>query len=168
MSTRDNSLVSEAHLACATWASRGKCRALTAESPIVILEKPAQTPDSKTKVAILDTAWKHFRNMTEAFKAYAARSFRMHEPPVKIDKPTPTSVSGSRDAIGKYLLGLTDDPIYSEFSLEAQYSRPYSPGDLANSVGVYQASRRIPGIRLRQFNVPVTTPKIGRQAYEEI
>ena len=33
------------------------------------------------------------------------------------------SVDGGRDAVGRYLLGLSDDPVYAEFSLEAKCCR---------------------------------------------
>jgi hypothetical protein len=48
----------------------------------------------------------------------------MHDQRVIIDEITRASVDGGRDAVGRYLLGLSDDPVYAEFSLEAKRYRP--------------------------------------------
>jgi hypothetical protein len=79
----------------------------------------------------------------------------MHDPRVIIDTITRGSVDGGRDAIGRYQLGLTDDPVYAEFSLEAKCYRPALDGEVANTVGVREVSRLISRIR-------------HRQAYEEV
>lgn len=68
----------------------------------------------------------------------------------------------------RYLLGLSDDPVYAEFSLEAKCYAPAIRGKTANTVGVKEVSRLISRIRHRQFGVLVTTSAIGRQAYEEV
>ena len=162
------SLTPNAPDAWSTWVRKGQYRALTAESTTVIREKPAQIPDTETKAAILDTVWKHFKDAPRAFEGFAARLFQMHDPRVIIDEITRPSGDGGRDAVGKYLLGLNDDPVYVEFSLEAKCYRPHSPSHTANSVGVNQVSRLISRIRHRQFGVLVTTSVIGRQAYEEV
>jgi hypothetical protein len=49
-----------------------------------------------------------------AFEAFAARIFRMHDQRVIIDEITRASVDGGRDAVGRYLLGLSNDPVYAE------------------------------------------------------
>jgi Restriction endonuclease len=92
----------------------------------------------------------------------------MHDPRVIIDEITRASVDGGRDAVGRYLLGLSDDPVYAEFSLEAKCYAPGIRGMNANNVGVKEVSRLISHIRHRQFGVLVTTSTIGRQAYEEV
>ena len=86
------------------------------------------------------------------------------------DRATPPrgSVDGGRDAIGRYLLGLSDDPVYAEFSLEAKCYQPGFDETSPNTVGVREVSRLISRIRHRQFGVLVTTSVIARQAYEEV
>ena len=92
----------------------------------------------------------------------------MHDPRVIIDEITRGSVDGGRDAIGRYLLGLNDDPVYAEFSLEAKCYRPGINRDPPNTVGVREVSRLISRIKHRQFGVLVTTSVVARQAYEEV
>lgn len=150
------------------WVRKGRYKALTSESTTVIRSQEAQSPDSSTKVAILEIVWNHFRDAPNAFEAFAARIFQMHDPRVIIDEITRASVDGGRDAVGRYLLGLSDDPVYAEFSLEAKCYTPGIRGMTANTVGVKEVSRLISRIRHRQFGVLVTTSTIGRQAYEEV
>lgn len=87
---------------------------------------------------------------------------------VIIDEITRGTIDGGRDAIGRYLLGLPDDPVYAEFSLEAKCYRPPTSGVAPNTVGVKEVSRLISRIRHRQFGVLVTTSLVARQAYEEV
>jgi hypothetical protein len=150
------------------WMRKGSYKALTSESTTVIRNQEAQTPDASTKVAILEIVWNHFKDAPHAFEAFAARIFQMHDPRVIIDQITRPSVDGGRDAVGRYLLGLSDDPVYAEFSLEAKCYAPGIRGLTANTVGVKEVSRLISRIRHRQFGVLVTTSTIGRQAYQEV
>jgi hypothetical protein len=92
----------------------------------------------------------------------------MHDPRVIVDTITRGSVDGGRDAVGRYLLGLADDPVYAEFSLEAKCYQPGLDGAVINTVGVREVSRLISRIRHRQFGVLVTTSVVARQAYEEV
>ena len=85
-----------------------------------------------------------------------------------MDQLTRASVDGGRDAVGRYLLGLVDDPVYAEFSLEAKCYSPPINGGIANAIGVKEVSRLISRIRHREFGVLVTTSVVGRQAYEEV
>ena len=163
-----NSLTSKAPHAWSEWVRKGRYRALTAESTTVVRGQEAQFPDSPVKVAILETVWGHFKDAPRTFEAFAARVFQMHDQRVIIDEITRAAVDGGRDAIGKYLLGLSDDPLYAEFSLEAKCYRPPLNGQTANSVGVKDVSRLISRIRHRQFGVLVTTLVIGRQVYKEV
>ena len=163
-----NPLSENAPEAWRAWSHRGKYWALTAESTTVIRSQEAQTPDLPAKLAILEIIWRHFRKAPRAFEAFAARVFQMHDPRVIIDKITRASVDGGRDAVGRYLLGLSDDPVYAEFSLEAKCYAPGIRDMTANTVGVKEVSRLISRIRHRQFGVLVTTSTIGRQAYEEV
>ena len=163
-----DSLTSKAPDAWSEWVHKGHYRALTAGSTTVVRGQKAQFPDSPVKAAILETVWKHFKDAPRVFEAFAARVFQMHDQRVIIDEITHAAVDGGRDAIGRYLLGLSDDPVYTEFSLEAKCYRPPLNGQTANSVGVKEVSRLISRIRHRQFGVLVTTSVIGRQAYEEV
>ena len=150
------------------WVENGRYRALTAESTTVIRNQEAQLPDTPVKAAILKTVWEHFRDTPHTFEAFAARLFQMHDQRIIIDEITRAAADGGRDAVGRYLLGLRDDPVYAEFSLEAKCYRPPLIGQSANSVGVKEVSRLISRIRHRQFGVLVTTSVIGRKAYEEV
>ena len=157
-----------APIAWREWVKNGSYRALTAVSTTVIRNQEAQLPDTPVKAAILKTVWEHFRDTPRAFEAFAARLFQMHDQRTLIDEITRAAADGGRDAVGRYLLGISDDPVYAEFSLEAKCYRPPLPGQRRNSVGVKEVSRLISRIRHRQFGVLVTTSVIGRLAYEEV
>jgi hypothetical protein len=163
-----NSLSANAPGAWSEWVNRGRYRALVAESTTVIRSQEAQLPDSEEKRSILEAVWRHFMDAPVAFEAFAARIFQMHDQRVIVDEITRAVVDGGRDAIGRYLLGLSDDPVYAEFSLEAKCYRPALNGEGANTVGVKEVSRLISRIRHRQFGVLVTTSVVARQAYEEV
>ena len=150
------------------WVARGNYRVLAAESTAVIRRQEAQLPNTETKAAILETVWQHFKDAPRNFERFAARLFTMHDPRVVVDEVTRYVGDGGRDAVGRYLLGLSDDPVYVEFSLEAKCYRPPSNGRGANSVGVKDVSRLISRIRHRQFGVLLTTSVVARQAYEEV
>lgn len=163
-----NPSTANAPAAWASWVETGSYSALASESTTVIRSSEEQQPDTPSKRVLLQTVYEHFREAPIAFEAFAARIFQMHDQRVIVDEITRGSVDGGRDAIGRYLLGLSDDPVYAEFSLEAKCYRPPLDGDSANSVGVREVSRLISRIRHRQFGVLVTTSVIGRQAYEEV
>ena len=162
------SLTTNVPEAWSQWVCKGRYRALTAESTTVIRDRDEQVPDSPTKTEILETVWLHFKEAPYAFEAFAARLFQMHDQRVIIDEITRAAVDGGRDAVGKYLLGLSDDPVYADFSLEAKCYKPPIFGQTANSVGVKEVSRLISRIRHREFGVLVTTSVIGRQVYKEV
>jgi len=150
------------------WVKTGGYRALASESTTIIRSPEDQLPDTPLKRELLGAVYDHFKDAPVAFEAFAARIFQMHDQRVIVDEITRASVDGGRDAVGRYLLGLSDDPVYAEFSLEAKCYRPALNGDVANTVGVRDVSRLISRIRHRQFGVLVTTSAIGRQAYEEV
>jgi hypothetical protein len=162
------SLTANAPAAWVEWVERGRYRALTAESTTVIRSVASQLPETPLKAAILDAVWKHFSAAPIAFEAFAARIFQMYDPRVVIDEITRGSIDGGRDAIGRYRIGLIDDPVYAEFSLEAKCYRPANGSDSANTVGVKEVARLISRIRHREFGVLVTTSAVARQAYEEV
>ena len=150
------------------WVETGKYRPLTAENTTDIRSREAQLPDTGTQTAILESVWEHFRDAPRAFEAFAAWLFKLHDQNAIIDEITPATRDGGRDAIGRYRLGLRDDPVYVEFSLEAKCYRPPLNGQRGNSVGVRDVARLISRIRHRQFGVLVTTSIVGKQAYEEV
>jgi hypothetical protein len=150
------------------WIAHGRYKALISKSTTVIRSHEQQTPNNPKTTAILEAVWTYFKAAPHAFEAFAARIFQMHDPRVIVDQLTRASVDGGRDAIGRYLLGLIDDPVYAEFSLEAKCYSPPINGGIANAVGVKEVSRLISRIRHREFGVLVTTSVIGRQAYEEV
>jgi len=102
------------------------------------------------------------------FEAFAAKIFRLHDSKASIDEITRGVRDGGRDAIGRYLLGFQEDPVYAEFALEAKCYQPPIDGKKANSVGVKEVSRLISRLRHRQFGVLVTTSVIGKQVYKEV
>jgi ABC-type lipopolysaccharide export system ATPase subunit len=65
-------------------------------------------------------------------------------------------------------LGLSYDPVYVDFALEAKCYSPGIEGTEMNTVGVREISRLISRLRHRQFGVLVTTSAIARQGYEEV
>lgn len=150
------------------WRKSGRYLPLTAEPTTVIRTVEQQTPDTMLKSDLLNRVWHHFKKAPIAFEAFAARIYQMTDPRVIIDEITRGTIDGGRDAIGRYVLGLEDDPVYAEFSLEAKCYRPPLNGEAANTVGVKEVSRLISRIRHRQFGVLVTTSLIARQAYEEV
>ncbi|MCG3772297.1 MAG: hypothetical protein JW384_03504 [Nitrosomonadaceae bacterium] len=150
------------------WVKSGKYMPLTAEPTTVIRTIEQQTPDTALKNEILEKVWSHFKNSPIKFEAFAARLYQMTDQRVVIDEITRASVDGGRDAVGHYLLGLNDDPVYAEFSLEAKCYKPPINSEASNSVGVKEVSRLISRIRHREFGVLVTTSVIARQAYEEV
>lgn len=150
------------------WVQSGSYRPLASESTTVIRSAEEQLPDTSLKRELLGVVYDHFKESPVAFEAFAARIFQMHDQRVIIDEITRASVDGGRDAVGRYLLGLSDDPVYAEFSLEAKCYRPALSGEGASTVGVREVSRLISRIKHRQFGVLVTTSVVGRQAYEEV
>ncbi|MGY3578933.1 hypothetical protein ACVMB1_006137 [Bradyrhizobium sp. USDA 4504] len=150
------------------WVKSGQAKALASENTTAIRSANQQRPDTPTKTAILRVVFDYFEPAPIAFESFAARVFQMHDPRVIIDAITRGSVDGGRDAVGRYLLGLTDDPVYAEFSLEAKCYQPAFDGETANTVGVREVSRLISRIRHRQFGVLVTTSVVAPQAYEEV
>jgi hypothetical protein len=150
------------------WSIKGQYLSLTADATTVIRSQQQQEPDTPEKRAILNCVWEYFRERPHDFEMFAARLFQMHDRRVIIDQVTRASVDGGRDAIGRYLLGLSVDPVYAEFALEAKCYRPSLRDKPANTVGVKEVSRLISRIRHREFGVLVTTSVVARQAYEEV
>jgi hypothetical protein len=150
------------------WVKTGEYRPLTSEPTTVIRTVAEQMPDTENKIAILRAVYQHFKDSPHQSEAFAARVFQMHDRRVIIDQITRASIDGGRDAIGRYALGLSDDPVYVDFALEAKCYSPGIGGTEANTVGVREISRLISRLRHRQFGVLVTTSAVARQGYEEV
>lgn len=150
------------------WIERNHYNTLTSESTTDIRSLAAQTPEGSNKQNILRKVWERFKDRPTDFERFAARIFQTHDNRVIIDEITRSSIDGGRDAIGRYMLGLEEDPVYVEFALEAKCYRPGLNGDMPNAVGVRETARLISRIRHRQFGVMVTTSAVARQAYEEL
>jgi hypothetical protein len=158
------------------WVDDGHYEPLKSEPTTIIRTEAEQLPDTPLKTEILSTIWQHFDHDEEAekrkrafiFERFSARLFQMHDQRVLVDEITRGVADGGRDAVGRYLLGLSDDPVYAEFSLEAKCYRPGIEGLQANRVGVKEVSRLISRIRHRQFGVLVTTSTVHKQAYQEV
>lgn len=150
------------------WLRTGRYSPLAAEPTTIIRTVEQQSPDTALKASILNRVWRHFKDVPVAFEAFATRIYQMTDPRVIIDEITREAIDGGRDGVGRYLLGLGEDPVYAEFSLEAKCYRPPKDGEAPNTVGVKEVSRLISRIRHRQFGVLVTTSVIARQAYEEV
>lgn len=158
------------------WVDRGHYTPLISEPSTIIRSELEQMPDTPLAKSILKTVWSHFDHENDSekkrraliFEYFAARIFRMHDNRVVVDEVTRGAVDGGRDAKGRYLLGLADDPVYADFSLEAKCYRPPLDGMTVNRVGVKQVSRLISRIRNRQFGVLVTTSVVHKQAYQEV
>ena len=150
------------------WRETGSYSPLKAEPTMVFRTLEQQTPDTTLKSEILSCVWHYFKDAPIVFEAFAARIYQMTDSRVIIDEITRGTIDGGRDAIGRYMLGMGDDPVYAEFSLEAKCYRPPLNGESANTIGVREVSRLISRIRHRQFGVLVTTSVVARQAYEEV
>lgn len=111
------------------WVAKGKYLALTAQPTTIIRNADQQTPDTQLKTEILARVWQHFKDTPIAFEGFAACIYPMLDQRVIIDEITRGVINGGRDAVGRYLLGLSDDPVYAEFSLEAKCYRPPINGE---------------------------------------
>ena len=158
------------------WVDYGRYTPLKSEPTTIIRSEVEQQPDTPLKKNILQAVWSHFDHREEAekkrrafiFERFAARLFQMHDHRVLVDQITRGVADGGRDAVGRYLLGLTDDPVYAEFSLEAKCYQPGLGQQSVNRVGVKEVASLISRIRHRQFGVLVTTSVVHKQAYQEV
>ena len=150
------------------WIREGRYRPLISEPATTIRTLDEQTPGTNQKKELLAIVFDYFKDSPFLFEAFAARIFQMQDQRVVIDQLTRNVVDGGRDAIGRYRLGLIQDPVQVEFALEAKCYAPPLHGNRPNTVGVKEVSRLISRIRHRQFGVLVTTSAIARQAYKEV
>ena len=150
------------------WIYKGRYRPLVSEPTTIIRTLDDQTPDTSQKKQLLSIVFDYFKDAPFLFEIFAARIFQMQDQRVAIDQVTRKVADGGRDAIGRYRLGLIDDPVQVEFALEAKCYAPSIKDNRPNTVGVKEVSRLISRLRHRQFGVLVTTSAIARQAYQEV
>ena len=163
-----NPLSDNAPEAWVQWVNTGHYTPLIAESTPVIRTLDQQAPKDELRKSILSAVWEYFKDDPIAFESFAARIFQMLDQRAVVDEITRASVDGGRDAVGRYLLGVSADPVHAEFALEAKCYRPGINGTKPNTVGVKEVARLIYRLRHRQFGVLVTTSAIAKQAYEEV
>jgi hypothetical protein len=151
------------------WRYGGNYLPLKSPRKLRIRLAKEQLPTNKTEIKLLSIIHDYFIRDEKArmFEYFAAEIFSMTDQRVIIDEVTRGVVDGGKDAFGRYKIGLDNDPIYTEFALEAKC---YQPGFLKKrvTVGVKETSRLISRIRNRQFGVMVTTSVIAKQAYDEV
>lgn len=150
------------------WVNDGIYAPLISKSTTMIRSVEDQMPQNKKQEKILETVFGYFEKSPITFESFAARIFQLYDSRAIIDEITRGVIDGGRDAIGRYLLGLKDDPVYAEFALEAKCYRPPIGDTKANTVGVKEVARLISRLRHRQFGVLVTTSVVAKQAYEEV
>lgn len=150
------------------WRFSGKAEPLIAPSTKTIRTQSEQMPKSAIEKEILKAVFNYFCKTPTQFESCAAKIFQLSDENALIDEITRNVVDGGRDAIGRYVLGIKEDPVYAEFSLEAKCYQPGLDGQNITSVGVKDVSRLISRIRNRQFGVLVTTSFVARQAYKEV
>lgn len=163
-----NRLSKNAPEAWVQWVKTGHYTPLASESTLVIRNLDEQTPVDPLRISVLQSVWQHFDGQHREFEFFAARIFQMHDNRAIVDEITRASMDGGRDAVGRYKLGVTDDPVHAEFALEAKCYRPGLNGAAPNTVGVKEVARLISRLRHRQFGVLVTTSAVAKQAYEEV
>lgn len=150
------------------WKFTGKADPLIAPSTKTIRTQSEQMPRCTIEKEILRSVFNYFCKTPNQFESCAAKIFQLSDENALIDEITRSVVDGGRDAIGRYVLGIKEDPVYAEFSLEAKCYQPGLDGQNITSVGVKDVSRLISRIRNRQFGVLVTTSFVARQAYKEV
>lgn len=150
------------------WIETGAYDVLRSDPTTIVRTQQQQTPETVAKADILRTVFRHFNACPLAFEHFAARIFQMQDQRVTIDEITRGSIDGGRDAIGRYRLGIAEDPVYVDFALEAKCYQPPIDACKPNSVGIKEISRLVSRLRHRQFGVLVTTSFIARQAYQEV
>ncbi|MFH1981298.1 MAG: restriction endonuclease [Pseudomonadota bacterium] len=150
------------------WVHKGRYHPLTSEPTTIIRTLDDQIPDTSQKRQLLSIVFEYFKDAPFLFENFAARIFQMQDQRVAIDRVTRNVIDGGRDAVGRYRLGLIDDPVKVEFALEAKCYAPSIRDKRPSTVGVKGVARLISRLRHRQFGVLVTTSAIARQAYQEV
>lgn len=150
------------------WIESGKYSPLAAPPIRVTRTVQQQLPDTPGKWALLTRIRERYAEDAHGFERFAARIFQLMDARVVVDGVTRAVVDGGKDAFGRYRLGLTSDPVFAEFALEAKCYNPPVNGQAGTTVGVDDVARLISRIKHRQFGVLVTTSVVSRQVYEEV
>lgn len=145
-----------------------KYNPLYSEKSVAIRNIKEQLPQDKNQINLLDLIYFHFKNDSRLFEYFAADIFMMSNSNIIIDEITRGVKDGGRDATGRLKIGLQNDPIFSEFSLEAKCYNPGLGNQKINTVGVKETSRLISRIKNRDFGVLVTTSAVSSEAYTEV
>ncbi len=161
----DESMAPEAWM---EWKRSKRHIPLVVEPTLEIRTTEEQIPGDRMGKKILKAVYDHFSDDPIAFERFAADLYAMSDTRVIVDEVTRASMDGGRDAVGRYKLGLDEDPVYVSFSLEAKCYRPPVVGGTTSTVGVKEVSRLISRLLHRQFGVLVTTSIVAKQAYEEV
>ena len=144
------------------WIDLGVREVLISPPNIQIRSKDDQLPEDQTDMRILEVVYEYFSPNPHYFENFAAYIWDLIEGGSEIIEITRRSRDGGRDAIGRQKIGLSSDPIWVHWALEAKC---YAPN---NSVGVGGVQRLISRLLHRQYGVFVTTSYISEQAYKEI
>ena len=94
---------------------------MAAEPSIETRTREEQLPENKLERERIACIYDYFKGNTAAFEACAAALVQFQNPEnYVIDEITRRSVDGGRDAIGRYRLGPSADPITVDFALEVK------------------------------------------------
>lgn len=127
-----------------------------------IPSKAQQLPRDSNGEIMLQKIREFYSNNPFGFELCSTKIVQMMDKNFEWFELTRPWRDGGRDAIGKYKIGSSHNPLLVEFALEAKC---YSP-NLA--VGVKSMSRLISRLKYRQFGILITTSYIHSQAYKEI
>lgn len=127
-----------------------------------IPNKEQQLPNAQYDIKLLQRIRDYYKNNPFGFELCSTKIVQMMDNNFEFFELTRPWRDGGRDAIGKYKIGSSHNPLMVDFALEAKcYSSDVS-------VGVKSMSRLISRLRYRQFGVLVTTSYVHSQAYKEI
>ena len=124
--------------------------------------KEQQLPHDDNDKKLIQKLRKHYEGNPFGFELCATKIIQMMDSNFEIFELTRPWRDGGRDAIGKYRIGSSHNPLLVECALEAKC---YSA---STSVGVKSISRLISRLRYRQFGILVTTSYVNGQAYKEV
>lgn len=144
------------------WVEHGRYSALRATKSIEYRDKSEQIPNNDNDRQIIELVHSYFEDDPHEFEKCAAEIVQIMDKNVVSYDVTRPWADGGRDALGKYRIGLEENPILVEFAIEAKCY------GLDNGVGVNGTTRLISRLRYRQFGVLVTTSYVSKQAYKEI
>ncbi len=121
-----------------------------------------QLPRDDNDRKLISKIREHYATNPFGFELCATKIVQMMDNNFELFDLTRPWRDGGRDAIGKYRIGTTHNPLLVECALEAKcYSAE-------TSVGVKPMSRLISRLRYRQFGILVTTSYVNSQAYKEV